>query len=255
MLASSYALMGDEQTAFSMLEDVVALDKRTKNTIHLSYAIGILGIAYCWLGEWDQSLQCLMEARDLAKESGEYQCSGNVAEALGELYMEMEDYSEAEKYFDESRSIVEKAGDTSAEFVDLLPALSKLYLKKGDAEKAEVLIEKIHEHAMKTKNRLLIFYADMLKAMFFREHKDWEKSVQYFEKSLQEAKSLKAEKWYVYKFAELLYEYGLMHLYRNQEGDKEEAYSLLNHALEIYQKMDAKKKIEQILAKKKLLTA
>jgi len=59
----------------------------------------------------------------------------------------------------------------------------------------------------------------------------------------------------VYQFAELLYEYGLMYLDRNEEGDKEKAYSLLNQALEIYQKIDAKKKIEKIIAKKKLLTA
>lgn len=36
-----------------------------------------------------------------------------------------------------------------------------------------------------------------------------------------------------------------------KEGDKEKAYSLLNQALEIYQKTDA----EKIIAKKKLLTA
>ncbi len=255
MLASSYALMGDMQTAFSMLEEVVSLDKRTKNTAHLSYAIWILGIAYYWLGDWDKSLLCLMEARDLAKESGEYQCSGNAAEALGELYMEMGDYSEAEKFFDEGRNIYEKAGDTSAEYLDLLPALSRLCLKKGDTEKAEELIEKILEYAMKTKNRLLIFYADMLKAMLFRERKNWEQSIQSFEKSLQEASSLKAERWYVYRFAELLHEYGLVHLYRNREDDREKAYSLLDNALEIYQKMDARKRIEEILAKKKLLTA
>jgi tetratricopeptide (TPR) repeat protein/tRNA A-37 threonylcarbamoyl transferase component Bud32 len=254
MLASSYALMGDTQTAFSMIEDVVALDKRTKNTGHLSYAIGILGVAYCWLGEWDKSLQRLMEARDLAKEIGEYQSSGNVAEALGELYIEMEDYSEAEKYFNEARSIWEKAGDTSL-ILDLFPALSKLYLKKGDIEKAEEMIERILEYATKAKNRLLISHADMLKAMLFREQKNWEQSIEYFEKSLQGYKSLNAHKWYVYRFAELLCEYALMHLNRNQEGDKEKAYSLLNHALEIYQKMDAKKKIEEIIAKKKLLTA
>ena len=59
----------------------------------------------------------------------------------------------------------------------------------------------------------------------------------------------------MYQFAELLYEYGLMYLDRNEEGDKERAYSLLNQALEIYQKTDAKKKIEKIIAKKKLLTA
>jgi tetratricopeptide (TPR) repeat protein len=95
----------------------------------------------------------------------------------------------------------------------------------------------------------------MLKAMLFREQKNWEQSVQHFEKSLQGCKSLNAQKWYIYQFAELLYEYGLMYLERSQEGDKEKAYLLLDQALEIYQKMDAKKKIEQIIAKKKLLTA
>jgi tetratricopeptide (TPR) repeat protein len=95
----------------------------------------------------------------------------------------------------------------------------------------------------------------MLKAMLFREQKNWEQSVQHFEKSLQGYKSLNAQKWCVYQYAELLYEYGLLHLDRNQEDDKEKAYLLLDQALEIYQKMDAKKKIEKIIAKKKLLTA
>ncbi|MGQ9506284.1 MAG: hypothetical protein ACUVTB_00300 [Candidatus Bathycorpusculaceae bacterium] len=42
---------------------------------------------------------------------------------------------------------------------------------------------------------------------------------------------------------------------RNGEDDKEKAYSLLDQALMIYQKCDAKKRIEKIIAKKKLLTA
>jgi len=253
-LASSYALMGEMQKAFSIVEDIIALDKRTKNTIHLSYALYALGQGYYWLGEWDKSLQYLMEARDMANEIGEYQSSGNATQSLGELFMEMEDYAEAEKYLNESNSIWERAGDTHGQ-LDLFPALSKLYLKKGEIEKAKELIEKTSEHAAKTKNRLYISHADMLKAMLFREQKNWEQSVQHFEKSLQGYKSLNAQKWYIYQFAELLYEYGLMYLERSKEGDKEKAYLLLDQALEIYQKMDAKKKIEQIIAKKKLLTA
>ena len=255
MLAASYAFMGDTQKTLSMLEDIVGLDKRTKNTSHLSYAIWALGLAYFWLGEWDKSLQSLIEARDMAKEVGEYQSSGNATQSLGELFMEMEDYTEAEKYLNESNEIWEKAGDTSGQLLELFPALSKLYLKKGEIEKAKELIEKTSEHATKTRNRLLISYADMLKGMLFREQKDWEESQQHFEISLHGYKSLNAQKWYVYQFAELLYEYGLMHLDRNQEGDKEKAYSLLDQALEIYRKMDAKKKIEAVIAKKKLLTA
>jgi hypothetical protein len=40
-----------------------------------------------------------------------------------------------------------------------------------------------------------------------------------------------------------------MHLYRNQEGDEEKAYSLLNEALETNQKMDAKKRSARVAKK------
>jgi len=169
--------------------------------------------------------------------------------------MEMEDYAEAEKYFDESNSIFEKAGETHTQLTSTFPGLSKLYLKKGEIEKAKELIEKTYEYATKTRNKFDVAYAEMLKAMLFREQKDWEQSIQHFEKSLEEYKSLNAQKWYVYQFAELLYEYGLMYLERNGEGDIEKAHNLLNQALEIFQKMGAKKEIEKIIAKKKLVTA
>src|SRR4030043_418598 len=130
-----------------------------------------------------------MEALDFGKKVGEYQQSGNAASELGELFMEMEDYAEAEKYLNESNSIFEKAGDTDAQFTGPIPALSRLYLKKGEIDKAKELIEKTYAYAAKTKNRLYDSGAELLKAMLFREQKNWEQSVQHFEKSLQEANS------------------------------------------------------------------
>ena len=53
----------------------------------------------------------------------------------------------------------------------------------------------------------------------------------------------------------VLCEYARVYLERDQEGDREKAHNLLNQALEIFQKMGAKKEIEKIIAKKKLLTA
>jgi tetratricopeptide (TPR) repeat protein len=207
------------------------------------------------LGEWDKSLQYLRESLDIAKKVKEYQFSGEATYWLGELFMEMEDYAEAEKYFNENNSIYENAGNTDAQLAWTFPALSRLHLKEGEIEKAKELIEKTYEHATKTKSRLVIPYVEMLKAMLFRDQKNWEQSIQQFEKSLQGYKSINAQKWYVFQFAELLYEYGLMYLNRNEGDDKEKAYQLLDQALEIYRRVDAKKKIERILAKKKLLQA
>jgi len=244
-LAVCYAFMGEIRKAMSMFKDILALDKRTKNTTHSSNPLWALGTCYYWLGEWDKSLQYLMEARDIARKTGEFQSSGWAALYLGELFLEMEDYTEAEKYLEESRSTWEKAG-AGAWFIDVFPALSRLYLKRGEIERAKELIEKTREYATKAKNRLAIFYAEMLKAMVLREQKSWEPSIQLFEKSLQGYKSLNLQKWRLDRFAELLYEYGLMHLARNGESDRERGYSLLSQALEIYERMDARKKIEKI---------
>jgi adenylate cyclase len=244
-LAVCYAFMGEIRKAISMFEDILALDKRTENTVHSSNPLWALGRCYCWLGEWDKSLQYLTEARDIARKTGEFQSSGWASLWLGELFLEMEDYVKAEKYLEESRSTWEKAGAGSW-FIEVFPALSRLYLKKGEIEKAKELIERTHKSATETRNKLVIFYAEMLKAMIFREQKNWDQSIQLFEKSLQGYKSLNLQKWHVDRFAELLYEYSLMHLNRNEEGDKERAYLLLNQALEIYERMDAKKKIAKI---------
>jgi len=207
------------------------------------------------LGEWEKSSEHLTHAYEMGISVKEFQASGGAMLSLGELAMEKGDYVEAEKYLKESKSIYENAGSVAQLLYNVLPILSRSYLRKGEIEKAQELIEKTYENATRSGNILAISRAEMLKAMLLREQKNWEQSLQFFEKSLQGYRSLTAEKWYVWEFAELLYEYGLMYLGRNETGDKERAYSLLNEALAIYQKMDAKRKIEKVIAKKKLLTA
>ncbi len=253
--AQGYVFMGELRRALSIFEDNLALAKRFKYEVQISGSLGGLGCCYLLLGEWDKSLQFLKESLDIAKKIKEYQFSAAAAQFLGELFIEMEDYDEAEKYLQESSNIYDSAGETTAQLEDVFPALSKLYLNKGEIKKAEELITKVYEYAMKARTKLIVPYADMLKAMLFREQKNWDQSMQHFEKSLAGYKSLNAQKWYVIRFAELLYEYGLAYLQRNNEGDREKAYPLLDQALAIYQRIEARKYIERILAKKKLLTA
>ena len=65
-----------------------------------------------------------------------------------------------------------------------------------------------------------------------------------------------ARQWNVYWLAKyILCKYARVYLERDQPGDREKADKLLNQALETYQKLGAKKDIEKIIAKKKLLTA
>jgi KaiC/GvpD/RAD55 family RecA-like ATPase len=86
--------------------------------------------------------------------------------------------------------------------------------------------------------------------MLFRVQKRWKESVEYFEKSLQECEAINAKRWHVYFLAKMvLCEYAKVYLEREQEGDREKARNLFNQALEIFQKMGAKKDIEKVEAR------
>ncbi|UCE96588.1 MAG: hypothetical protein JSV51_03035 [Candidatus Bathyarchaeota archaeon] len=103
---------------------------------------------------------------------------------------------------------------------------------------------------MQVKNKAYIAEADALRAMVFRAQKKWKESIEHFEKSLQEFEDLNARRWAVYLFAKMvLYEYAGVYLERDQEGDREKAYNIFRQALEIFQKMGAKRDIEKIKSK------
>ena len=92
-----------------------------------------------------------------------------------------------------------------------------------------------------------VYVIDGLRGQLFRAQKRWNESIEYFEKSI-EHKLPKTES-NVYMSAKYgLWEYAQVYVERNQEGDKQKAISLLNQALEIFQKMHAKKDIDKVKA-------
>jgi tetratricopeptide (TPR) repeat protein len=134
--------------------------------------------------------------------------------------------------------------------------LGSALVELGEIEKASNLVGIVHKFALEVKDRMLIAMAEALNGMVLRAQKRWEESVEHFEKSLREAEALDMRHRNVYFLAKMfLSEYARVYLERNQEGDREKAYNLLNQALEIFEKMGARKEIENIIAKKKLLTA
>jgi len=126
--------------------------------------------------------------------------------------------------------------------------ITDLCIELGEIERAQGQIDSLYGFALKVKtsNKQLVAYADRLKAKLLRTQKKWEESIEYFEKSLQGAEVLNAKRWWIYDYARyFLYEYARLYLERDQEGDREKAHNLLSQALEIFQKMGAKKDIEK----------
>ena len=128
--------------------------------------------------------------------------------------------------------------------------LAWTYIELGEVEKAKTLIDNLLKFALEVESEQRIANAYALTAMLFRAQRKWKKSIEHFEKSLQEHDALNARRWNVYWFARmLLCEYARVYAERDREGDREKALNLLDQALEIFQKIGAKKDVEKTKAK------
>jgi len=255
VLAWMYLLMGKVDKALLLAEESVSLDKKAGNMPSLPGSLGCLGFAYQVLGEWDKSEQYYKEALSISQRVKEFQTLGLSYSLLGYLHFDKGEYVKAREHLEKGIETYEKAGAKS-ERTWPFQWIIRTYIELGEIEKAKNLIDNLHKFALEVKDKDFIAKADALRAIQFRAQKKWKESIEHFEKSLQEHESLNARQWDVYRFAKMvLCEYARVYLERNQKGDREKAHNLLKQALEIFQKLGAKKDIEKIIAKKKLLTA
>jgi len=256
-LAERMNVAGDIDKALSFAEEGLALARKTGQLSNISMALRTFGIAYLFLGEWDKSEQYLEEAWSIAEKSNDFQQMSNSMIVFGWLCLGREEYVKAAEWFGKLSAHLEKAGAEKDPLV--LSEASRVisaYIELGEIDKANNQIDILRKSAVERADEELAAITNTLKAMVLRAQKKWDESIKLFEKSLQEWEALDVRKWNVYFLAKcVLFEYARVYLERDQEGDREKAHSLLNQALEIFQRIGAKKDIEKVIAKKKLLTA
>jgi tetratricopeptide (TPR) repeat protein/KaiC/GvpD/RAD55 family RecA-like ATPase len=247
---SSWCLdVGNTNEALSLAEESVALDRKAGNTTGLSYSLNILGLVYHTLGELDKSEQYYEEALDLSQKSRNIQQTGFSHALLGWLYTDKGEYVKAKEELEKAFDIWGKAG---AKFYQAYASLRLAWVNTelGEIDKAKSFLDQTLRYAVEAGDKLLIALADVGKGMLFRVQKRWKESIEYFEKSLQEFEAINAKRWHVHLLAKMvLCEYANVYLEREQEGDREKARNLFNQALEIFQKMGAKKDIEKVEAR------
>jgi predicted ATPase/KaiC/GvpD/RAD55 family RecA-like ATPase len=252
-LASNLAGAGELGKALALSEESVALDRKTGNQNHLTMSLGELGNEYRMLGEWDKSEKCLKEAFNIAQGLKDYQAVGFSYGGLAIFYYDIGEYAKAKELAEKGYETVKKTGDKMLQWWYLY-YIADMCMELGEIEGAQSQIDNIYKSALeveaKTGNKQPIAYAKRLKAKLLRAQGKWEESIEYFEQSLTDFEAVKAKLWNVYDYAKrVLCEYAQVYLERNYEGDREKASKILKQALEMFQKMGAKKDIEKVEAK------
>jgi len=238
--------MGNMNKAVLLVEESVALSRKAGNMPNLAGSLGWLGFVYQVLGEWDKSEQYYKEALSISQKLKEFQQIAMIYQCLGWLHLDKGEYIKGKEFFEKEIEVFKKAGSKTDQ-MEASQYVIRTYIELGEMEKAKNLINSMHKFALEVKDKELIAGADAVRAMLFRAQKKWKESIEHFKKSLQGHETLDARRWNVYLFAKsVLYEYARVYLERDQKGDREKAYNLLNQALEIFQKLGAKKDIEKI---------
>jgi tetratricopeptide (TPR) repeat protein len=245
-LSSMFIGMGNMNKALLLAEESEKLSRKTGDLVNLEWSKENAGFIYHILGEWDRGEEYVKEAFALSQKLNNTQSIWRSCAYLGWSYYDRGEYAKAKECWEKGYEATEKAGAKSLQTY-ASQWIASTCIELGEIEKANNLIDKSLDFALEKEDKQLMADANCLRARVFRAEKKWDESIEFFEKGLKEYEALGARRWNVYFFAKwVLVEYARVYLERDHEGDREKAGKLLNQALEVFQKIGAKKDIEKI---------
>jgi tetratricopeptide (TPR) repeat protein len=254
-LALIYTLSGEVAKAEESCQAVEAI--QDKYSVAETGAIcpfeDVAGIGFHYLrqGEWDKARHYLEGAIAIHKDRNNLAAVDACSFALGSLNLEQGNYPKAEELLLKSLEICRKGGNILFELW-VLPVLAELYLKMGQPGKAAEYMDRGFELMKPDQNWYgLPAPIYLARGMLAATRKDWRTATESFAKAIQ----INRQYQLPWDEARTLYERGLMYLGRGSKGDRDKAHKNLDEALAIFQKVGAKKDVENVLRKKERLGA
>jgi predicted ATPase len=246
-LVTKNACIGELGKAVALREEVLELRKKGGQLTYIPLDLLDLGSVYLMLGEWEKSEQYFNEATIAARGKDEILVNELNLGYFGALHFDRGEYEKARECYEDAIKLWEKniGGKISYRWVGFL---AWTYIELNEVEKAKNLLDSRQNLLPEMRERRIDTFFQPLRAMLLRAQKKYGESIELFDKTLREWESINANVWSAYWFARWpLFEYARAYLERDQQGDREKALNLLNRALEMFQKMDAKKDVEKTL--------
>lgn len=181
-------------------------------------------------GEWDLAIQKLNDLRNQYKRKNKTKALLDANTILADILLEMGRYQEAEEIVQEvlELSVSDQHTWWAYYFMAILHALQQRILEaRRSFKQATELAGKEDPHSVDSE-------LSLGEAILAASEGQWEKSFNEFETLVQKSKSQKMP----WSQAYMLRIWAEFHLKRNQPGDLDRARTLLDQALNIYQKLD-----------------
>jgi len=208
-LGNVYDDLGDYPKAIKYHEDALKIHKELDDKQGISYNLTNLGVIYKNLGDYSKAIKYYEEAMEIAKELDDKKVISNNLTNLGNIYSYLGDYSKAIKYHEDAMEIHKQLDDKKG-ISDDLTNLGVVYYNLGDYSKAI----KYYEDALEIRKEIGVptgvvrlniadvyletgkideaekiysIYNDPLRLgrlNLFK--KDYNKAIEYFDKSLKE---------------------------------------------------------------------
>jgi tetratricopeptide (TPR) repeat protein len=247
-LALIYTLSGETSKAEEACQAEKKIESKTLMSCFFEGAAAI-GFYYLRQGEWDRAGEYLDWAISVHQNRNNVAALGACSFTLGSLELEQNNYPEAEKLLLGSLDICRKGGNVIFELW-VLPVICELYLKMGQVEKAAGYVDRGFELLKPDQNWYgLSAPIYMAKGMLATKKQDWKTATEFLEKAIHQNRQYQLP----WDEAKSFYKLGMMAMGRDREGDRETAHEKFDCALEIFERIEAKKDVEKVLSKKDLL--
>jgi DNA-binding winged helix-turn-helix (wHTH) protein/tetratricopeptide (TPR) repeat protein len=204
-----------------------------------------LAIVPFFLGDWDKAESGLLKCI----ESSQQVFPVLIAWLSGWLCLERGDLVRAKEHVREAVTLCETRGEKTLE-VTPLTLSAEIASKGGDLDEAAAHLSQARKIMSKPQEwRGLAAEVHLSDGILATCEKRWQEALDAFQKAVEVNRQYRLP----YYEARSLFEWGQMHISRNSTGDRERGLQLLGESLDIFQRIQAKKMVEKVLARKQVL--
>jgi tetratricopeptide (TPR) repeat protein len=139
-LGLAYLYLGEYQRAIAYYEQALVISREIGDRRGEGTALGNLGLAYYSLGEYQRAIETLEQRLVIAREIGDRRGEGTALGNLGLAYANLGDYQRAIEYYEQALAVMRDLGDRRAEG-SILGNLGSAYYSLGEYQRAIETLE------------------------------------------------------------------------------------------------------------------